>query len=471
MNAKLVAAVFVWGLTVLSCVLSPLAAREVGSPGFEAAWAEVTEDGRLLYHCLVDLRNCDAEKLNLVVQFRHATKEDANVMERGSDQALMLFPQTWQRPAEASTDSPRWEPEAVEIEPRLFARADLEPGMHNIDAIFDLFDVDANKYVAGGWPWRLTLRVNVAVNGQADVAPYLPNDMFPLFRNPDQETTPPVVLRSAQIASNEALPRELSAYEMKPLRLFGTMRLRHGADLAQVEFSKDGGTLISAGVDRSLCLWKSDRGTLKERLQGTVLKASDGTVLLLDTSETPTVLDPATGRSLCRVQDAPETFLAAGLSTDASRLVLLSEKSIGQWDMASGERVAQQAVSIDSQPQAEVTGSLSRCGRFAALACNAGKMNNVVVFEVSTGRKVLSTVIDYGVAPPVIVCADGTAIGIARPTAIRKTQPGNLRRGHRREPADLRDWLLAMSHRGFARWYSPGHGGRLVPDLLRPDHG
>ena len=171
--------------------------------------------------------------------------------------------------------------------------------------------------------------------------------------------------------------------------MFGTLRLRHGAELTAVEFSKDGGTLISAGVDRSLCLWKSDRGTLKERLQGTLLKASDGTVLLLDTSETPTVLDPATGRRLCRLQDAPVKFLAAGLSTDASRLVLLSEKSIGQWNLARGERDAEQAVSIDSEPQAQVTGSISRCGRFAALACNAGKMNNVVVFEVSTGRKVL----------------------------------------------------------------------------------
>ena len=92
MNTQRVAAVFGRGLTVLFCGLSPLAAGEVGGPGFEAAWAEVTTDGRLLYHCLVDLLNCNAEKLNLVVQFRQAAKEDTNVMERGSDQALMLFP-------------------------------------------------------------------------------------------------------------------------------------------------------------------------------------------------------------------------------------------------------------------------------------------------------------------------------------------------------------------------------------------
>ena len=94
----------------------------------------------------------------------------------------------------------------MELSPACLRGADLQPGTHNIDAIFDLFDVEANKYVAGGWPWRLTLRVNVGGDGQAIVAPYMPNDMFPLFRNPDQETAPPVVLRSAQIASNGVAP-------------------------------------------------------------------------------------------------------------------------------------------------------------------------------------------------------------------------------------------------------------------------
>jgi len=416
MSAKrLSAAAFVSASAVLCCLWSPSAAREISSPGFEAAWADVQEDGRIFYHCLVDLRNCNAGELDLVVQFRRAAIDDVNVKERGNDQALMLFLQTWKRPAEAAAGAERWEPDPVELSPRVFERADLAPGTHDIDAIFDLYDAKARSYVAGGWPWRLALRVVISAGGKAVVSPYLPNDMFPLFRDSRREATPPIIQRSAQIAGNEALPEELAGYGLKPLRIFGTMRLRHGEDLSQVAFTKNGSTIVSVGVDNSICFWDSDRGTLKGLLKGTALQASDGTLLVLSSERTPEAVDPATGRKLCSVQDAPAEILAKALSADARQLVLLSENAIGQWDLASGKRVAQKDVAFEKKPQAKVTGSISRCGRFAALACNEGKKNFVTVFEVSVGRRVLSTVIDHGVAPPVVVCAGGKFLALPEP--------------------------------------------------------
>ncbi len=66
--------------------------------------------------------------------------------------------------------------------------------------------------------------------------------------------------------------------------------------------------------------------------------------------------------------------------------------------------------------QAEVTGSLQPLRPICSLggAEMQGEVDDVVVFEVSTGRKVLSTVIDYGVAPPVIVCTDGTLLALCK---------------------------------------------------------
>ena len=49
-------------------------------------------------------------------------------------------------------------------------------------------------------------------------------------------------------------------------------------------------------------------------------------------------------------------------------------------------------------------------------------MNLVTVFEVDSGRKVLSTAIDYGVAPPVTVCDAGNRLVLPDPTRFGERQ-------------------------------------------------
>ena len=120
MNAKRVAAIG-WMIVVLFTIPTSSIAHEGKSPGFDAAWAEVTKDGRLLYHCLVDLENCEADQLDLVMQFLYAGLDDSNVKERGTYEPLMLFPQTWQRSEVAQENSRRWKPKPVELRPSLFA--------------------------------------------------------------------------------------------------------------------------------------------------------------------------------------------------------------------------------------------------------------------------------------------------------------------------------------------------------------
>ncbi len=409
-------------VTVASAVIlltPPASAHDTSSPGFQAAWVEVQRDGGLHYNCLVDLRNCDAGRLDLVVQFRWAQNDD-NILERETGKALMLFPDSWQRPAGDGADW-RWRPEPVEIPATLWEKADLEPGTYDIDAIFDLYDPEAEKYVAGGWAWRATLRVVIDSSGKASVAAFMPHDVLPLARDSQQETYPTVVVYEAP--SREPVPAELAEFGLKPTQLLGTTRLRHGSDVARVALTQDGDWIVSASEsedDQFVSVWDARSGALQQRLEGRLLAGEDGTVLILTTQDGLAVLAPGASEPLCRISEPPQAILAAGLSADGKSLVLVDAKSVGCWDLASGRPVSVSNISVNNPEYAELTASLSRCSRFAALAYNSGKINSVTVFEAGSGRKLFSTIIDYGIAPPLTVCDGGKRLALPDPMRFGK---------------------------------------------------
>ncbi len=403
-------------LAVLFIALNAYA-HDVSSPGFQAAWLETQSDGRIDYHCLVDVRNCEAKRLDLVVQFRW-TRNDQNICERGTGKAVMLFPESWLRPSDDTAADWRWTPQPVELPTTLWESADLEPGSHDIDAIFDLFDPATGKYVAGGWSWRATLHVEIDNRGKATATVCMPHETFPVARNVELETSPPVVAN--ETPSPESVPKQLDAYGLKPIRVFGTTRLRHGAKVTGIAFANDGKWIVSASeeeVGQAISVWDAENGVLQQRLEGQLLLGSGGTVLILSKRQGELIVqEPGKSDPLCRIVDAPQDILAAGLSADESALLLVDAQSVGCWDVNSGRLISAQNISVEHPDDAALTASLSRCGRFVSLAYNNWKMNLVTVFEVDSGRKVLSTTIDYGVAPPVLVCEAGNRLVLPEPT-------------------------------------------------------
>lgn len=409
---SLVAAVLAVPLIALTAY-----AHDVSSPGFQAAWIETQSDGQIHYHCLIDVRNCEANRLDLVVQFRW-TRNDQNICERGTGKAVMLFPESWLRPSDGTTIDWRWAPQPVELPNTLWESADLEPGSHDIDAIFDLFDPATGKYVAGGWSWRATLHVNIDNRGQAKATVCMPHEAFPVNRNVQMETPPPVVAN--ETPSPESVPTQLDAYGLKPIRVFGTTRLRHGAQVSSAAFTNDGKWIVSASNDedgQAVSVWDANSGALQQRLDGQLVLGNGGTALILTKRQGElTVHEPGKSEPLCLIVDAPQDILAAGLSADESALLLVDAQSVGCWDVNSGRLISAQNISVEHPDDATLTASLSRCGRFVNLAYNNWKMNLVTVFEVDSGRKVLSTTIDYGVAPPVLVCEARNRLVLPEPT-------------------------------------------------------
>ena len=74
--------------------------------------------------------------------------------------------------------------------------------------------------------------------GKATATVFMPHEAFPVARNVEQETSPPVVAN--ETPSPESVPKQLDAYGLKPIRVFGTTRLRHGAKVTRVAFTNDG---------------------------------------------------------------------------------------------------------------------------------------------------------------------------------------------------------------------------------------
>ncbi|MCL4194424.1 MAG: PQQ-binding-like beta-propeller repeat protein, partial [Thermoguttaceae bacterium] len=232
-------------------------------------------------------------------------------------------------------------------------------------------------------------------------------------RKPDLDTCPTVVVDESP--AFEAVPQVLDAYGWKAKQLLGTARLRHGGTPTRIAFSGAGEGLLSADDEGKVLFWDGQQGTLRRRLEGRLLVADDGTTLVLTSGDGAALIDPAADTPRCRIDQPPRQVLAAGLSADATSLVLVDEGGIGRWDVASGRRLARHELAIDNPDGMPVTASVSRCGQLAALACNRGKVNCVTVFDVGTGRKVLSTVMDYGVAPPLVLCDGGRRLALPAP--------------------------------------------------------
>lgn len=130
------------------------------------------------------------------------------------------------------------------------------------------------------------------------------------------------------------------AAQQRPLRLAG-----HRGDVTAMAVSRDGSTLVSAGVDKTLRVWRLKDGfpaksfDVKSAVRSLVF-SPDGKRVAAAAGGRVQVRELSSGKRLAGIQTALKSVRALAFSTDGKRLATAGTgRTIEVWDAATGKRL------------------------------------------------------------------------------------------------------------------------------------
>jgi WD40 repeat protein len=388
---------------VVALLAGTALSQDGGVPYLNCAWVEALPDGDFLYHCRIHVGEVTADRLDLAVQFRFATEGNPSILAKGSDKALLLWPDRWER---AAGPSPVWHPAPVRLSGRFFAeQGEIPPGRTVVEAIFDVYDPAAERYVEAGHFLRATFTLALPAEGTPALDVVAPGGDFP-FRDTAKEPPPPVVRRGGAALPAESVPVIFAGNGLTPSRVLGTLRHRAGAS-SSLRFSVD--SILVEGEPGRFAVFDGT-GSFLRFVEGTPVEAARVTPFLIAGAQ---ILDPLTGTPAGTLAEPSGAVLAARLSADRPRLWLLGTGGIETWSPDSGERVARVDFAVhpgEYIPDDWRGGVITPCGRFAGLSWMDGKRFALDVRDTASGARILRATSIWGAPPLLALLPDGETL-------------------------------------------------------------
>jgi WD40 repeat protein/tetratricopeptide (TPR) repeat protein len=246
---------------------------------------------------------------------------------------------------------------------------------------------------------------------------------FPLAFSPDG--------RTLAVTLGDDSPADLGRVTVRELRgEAGSQReLRHGAPIREIDFSRDGRWIVTAGY-RTIRIWDAEAGTP----HGPPLEM-DGTMLSSEVSPDGSLIAAAREDGLISIWTFPEgrpvhsrsrtagDVLRLSFSPDGRRLATASRWAIQQWDVRSGDPVGQQ-LAVDGLQFAL---RYSPDGRWLA---SGGLTARARVWDAETGERVTPEHLHERAVARADFSPDGGSLATDRihPLTVDERPVGDLRR-------------------------------------------
>lgn len=371
---------------LLSCLTAPAQDAD-GVPYLNAAWLEELPGEGFGYRCLIRVNEVTSDRLDLALQFKLADQDGANVLDRRTGEALLLWPERWTR--SPGTQPALWRPEPVRLTVEFFReRANLPPGTHRIEAVFDVFDFAKNRYVASGYVRRATFRYTLYRDGRATL---------------HNEGTVPTVLAAPAGLTREEAPSTLAGYGLRPKRVLGTLRFRAGRPAFDGTLAFGGGGILTAYPGSKIRLWDAATGALARETAGTFVFSGNYVPLIMTRQG---LHDAESGKLITGLEGGVPPVLAARRSADGTQLFTLGAATFTVWRMEDGKKVREvPLVRPDGNSPGPAT--ITPCGRLAAIVREDGKRSREEVFDTTTGKRIVDTTSVYGASAILAISKDG----------------------------------------------------------------
>jgi WD40 repeat protein len=191
----------------------------------------------------------------------------------------------------------------------------------------------------------------------------------------------------------------------------GTVRLRHGASIHFVAFSRNGKHLVAEDSYGKAFLWKVATGENLGGIQGGryVFIPTDEAIRLSGGSRKIRMLDLATGKVLRRFHDQEEGDRLLSFSPDGRAVAsAMADKPLRLWDAATGKQLCQ----LQSHHGRACSITFSREGRSLAAADGDGTIR---IWDVARGQELVRiTNAKDCIGSVLVVSPDGKILASAR---------------------------------------------------------